>query len=298
MGKVAYFRSVTPNEAIHAVDKLVHWSDWCPFNETTVATAPQVPGVYLFRLPDSHDIVYVGMAGERGGSGIAQGIRGRLRIYSRGRGAVSGFGEAALDHALADPDWIESQLLALRTVGPKRTKVWAQEAIAHLAPEVRWTECTSKADALQVEAQVESLLGPHTLWNRAAQKSRAALMVAAPTPVSPAVAPAPQDSPPTHDLAEHAFSLKGYDIDLNVLYRAMYDHSTVDDNGVRVFDGNAKGTPAVKRLLHELFDVPVTDNIHPVNNAIRSECRDRLHALGWATKGPGRSARYELHRTL
>lgn len=52
-----------------------------------------------------------------------QGLRGRLTVYGRRRGAVSGFGEAALDRALADPDWIAAQLEALRTSGAKRTKV-------------------------------------------------------------------------------------------------------------------------------------------------------------------------------
>jgi hypothetical protein len=54
----------------------------------------------------------------------------------------------------------------------------------------------------------------------------------------------------------------------------------------------------VKRLLHDLFDVQVRDTMHPVNNRIRKEAEIRMAALGWATKDPGRSARYELHRKL
>ena len=49
---------------------------------------------------------------------------------------------------------------------------------------------------------------------------------------------------------------------------------------------------------NELFGVPVRNTIHPVNNAVRSKCRDRLQQLGWATKYPGRSAKYTLHREL
>ena len=77
----------------------------------------------------------------------------------------------------------------------------------------------------------------------------------------------------------------------------MYAHSVVKD-GARAFNGSAKDTPAVKRLLNQLFDVPVRGKMHPINHAIRSECRDRLAALGWATKGGGTSARYALHREL
>lgn len=95
----------------------------------------------------------------------------------------------------------------------------------------------------------------------------------------------------------HVFEQLGYTIDLDQLYRAMYDQSVVE-NGERLFKGNAPDVRAVKRLLHDLFGVPVEDRMHPVNHAIRSECRDRLGALGWATKHPGHSATYTLHREL
>jgi hypothetical protein len=153
-------------EAYEAVEQLSDWSGWISFSEA-VASAPRSPGVYLLRLPETQQVVYVGTAGERTGGGrVGQGLRGRLSIYGRGRGAVSGFGEAALDRALADADWLEQQLSSLRTDGPKRTKVWAQEAIESLAPEVRWTERASKTDALLLERRVEDLLGPHGLWNQ------------------------------------------------------------------------------------------------------------------------------------
>lgn len=253
-------------------------------------------------MPETHEIVYVGMAGERTGSGTPQGLRGRMSIYGRGRGAVSGFGEAALDRALADAGWLESQLASLRTDGPKRAKVWAQEAIQFLAPEVCWTECADKAAALLLEKQVEDLLAIHGLWNRASEKLRAAQEPSSgdetshgeeDAPDHETVLAADDDSPA--DLV--IFTLESHTIDLDVLYREMYGYSVVAD-GERVFNGLARDTPAVKRLLNQLFGVPVTDNIHPANNAIRGECRDRFAALGWATKGPGRSARYVLHRQL
>jgi hypothetical protein len=93
------------------------------------------------------------------------------------------------------------------------------------------------------------------------------------------------------------FAMDGYTIDLDALYRAMHVQSELE-GGIRVFHGNSNEVRAVKQLLHELFDVPVRDTVHPVNNRIRKEAEIRMAALGWATKDPGRSARYELHRKL
>lgn len=96
---------------------------------------------------------------------------------------------------------------------------------------------------------------------------------------------------------EHVFECRGYTIDLVRLYREMNDQSVVED-GERLFQGNAGDVRAVKRLIHDLFEVPVEDKMHPDNHAVRSECRDRLSGLGWATKDAGRSATYTLHREL
>ncbi len=93
------------------------------------------------------------------------------------------------------------------------------------------------------------------------------------------------------------FPMDGYTIDLDELYRAMHAQSVVE-GGIRVFHGNNNDVRAVKRLLHDLFDVPVRETMHPMNNRIRKEAEIRMAALGWATKDPGRSARYELHRRL
>lgn len=84
------------------VDALAEWSLWLPFVEAAAA-APRLPGVYMTK--DSAQVVYVGMAAERRG----QGIRGRLTVYRRGRAAVSGLGEAAMDRALRDPDWLPAK---------------------------------------------------------------------------------------------------------------------------------------------------------------------------------------------
>jgi hypothetical protein len=73
---------------------LAEWSAWLPFEDARRA-APREPGVYLLREPTGQ-IRYAGMAGERAGSGRPQGLYGRLSAYWSGKGAVSGFGEAAL----------------------------------------------------------------------------------------------------------------------------------------------------------------------------------------------------------
>lgn len=152
-------------EAYRDVHELASWSDWAAF-QTALPYAPREPGVYLLREPDTGHIRYVGMAGERAGSGRPQGLYGRLSVYRTGKGAVSGFGEAALDRALADPDWVEQQLLTLRIHGPRRAKEWARDAVARLAPEVSWAVRADASDARYLEGQVELYLRPLGLWNR------------------------------------------------------------------------------------------------------------------------------------
>lgn len=152
-------------DAYRTVTEMADWSPWAPF-ANALAEAPRLPGVYLLRDPRDQVIRYVGMSGERGGSGRPQGLYGRLTVYRTGKGAVSGFGEAALDRALADPDWVASKLNHLRTTGPQRAKEWARDAIGRLAPEVSWATCADGPDARHLEAQVVLLLGPFGLWNR------------------------------------------------------------------------------------------------------------------------------------
>lgn len=152
------------DDAYHSVDRLAAWSNWEPFIDAA-PRAPVTPGVYQMRGRDG-TIVYVGMAGERKG----QGIRGRLSIYRRGKGAVSGFGEAALDRALADATFIEDHLAAVRLGRPARTAQWAKDAISWLDVEVRWAECATRTEALALEHLVVKLLSAHALWNRVAAR--------------------------------------------------------------------------------------------------------------------------------
>lgn len=99
-------------------------------------------------------------------------------------------------------------------------------------------------------------------------------------------------------MTETVFTSHGFTIDLTQLCRAMYDQSVINENGERAFHGNSKNVRSVKRLLNDLFGVPVADKMHPVNHAIRSQARDRLAALRWAQKDDGRSARYVRYRDL
>jgi hypothetical protein len=158
-------RDATLREVYQLVAEAAEWSDWLPF-DTAIGNAPRLPGVYLFRERDTQIIRYAGMAGERAGGGRPQGLFGRLSVYRTGKGAVSGFGEAALDRALADSDWVQEQLDDLRLHGPRRAKLWAADAVGRIAPEVSWASTYERIDAKILEDQVVLLLRPHGLWNR------------------------------------------------------------------------------------------------------------------------------------
>lgn len=136
------------------------WSAWQPL-DTAAAQATQSPGVYAAR--SDGQIVYVGMAGERRG----RGVRGRLQVYARGRGAVSGLGEAALDHALADPAWLAERLTMLLRDGPSRTKDWAVAALHRAELELCWAQAPDAPTARQWEQNALRELEEVALWNRA-----------------------------------------------------------------------------------------------------------------------------------
>ncbi|MBM0274050.1 hypothetical protein [Micromonospora tarensis] len=143
------------------VERLATWSPWLPFADAVVR-APRLPGVYLVRQDADGGLVYVGMAGERNG----RGIRGRLTVYQRGKGAVSGLGEAALDRALADSDFVRRRLDELVSGTAKRATVWAQDAIAWADLHVRWAITEDKFAAAALERAVLDALSTLPLWNR------------------------------------------------------------------------------------------------------------------------------------
>jgi hypothetical protein len=138
------------------------WSEWVPFN-LALQLAPRFPGVYVFRMADEPEAgpVYIGMAGKRKG----KGVRGRLSIYARGRGATSGLGEHAMDRALADPAWLQARLDEALESRPMRATMAARSAIDHARLELRWQTVSTRAEALVLEAQLIAEC-PGRLWNR------------------------------------------------------------------------------------------------------------------------------------
>jgi hypothetical protein len=152
-------------EVCAEVDMLARWTDWVPFFEGA-RSVDRLPGVYSMRSGDR--IIYVGMAGERAGSGKSKpsGLRGRLARYTSGKAATSGFGEAALDRALADVAFVRQQLAALEGGQSQRTTEWAKEAIRWHGVELRWTICPDADTARTLEDQVVKLLRPYGIWNR------------------------------------------------------------------------------------------------------------------------------------
>jgi len=118
---------------LNSVESLAAWSAWVPLVEA-VASAPIEPGVYMAREGAHGPVVYVGMAGERRG----RGVRGRLSVYSRGKAAVSGLGEAAMDRALADPAWLRARLAEAEAGRPERAAAWARLALQRSDLHLRW----------------------------------------------------------------------------------------------------------------------------------------------------------------
>jgi hypothetical protein len=138
----------------------LEWSSWHSLAQAVKFATPS-PGIYAAR--SDAQIVYIGMAGERRGLGV----RGRLQVYGRGRGAVSGLGEAALDRALADPVWLEQRLAMLLTEGPSRSKDWAVAALRRAQLELCWVAAPDGATAREWETQAMQELEDIALWNRA-----------------------------------------------------------------------------------------------------------------------------------
>ncbi|AFR30507.1 hypothetical protein [Arthrobacter sp. Rue61a] len=139
------------------------WSRWMPFDEAA-KEATRSPGVYIAREMVTGQIVYVGRAGERQG----KGVRGRLQVYSSGKGAASGLGEASFDRALADSAWLKAQLVQLEAGTVSRTLEWAKAAIDRACLELCWASTTDGKAAQLLEKKIDAALRQtdHTLWNK------------------------------------------------------------------------------------------------------------------------------------
>ncbi len=142
-----------------AVERLAPWSDLVPLAEAK-QMAPRSPGVYLIYVGDPRSLVYVGMAGPRNGAGL----RGRLRVYTTGKGGISGFGEAALDRAFADPAWVADRQAEAEHGEPRRAKEIAALAVTRLDAEVRWATTSTAEEARALEYEVAGLVNGR--WGR------------------------------------------------------------------------------------------------------------------------------------
>lgn len=152
--------SPTGNHPLIGYESLADWSPWAPFVDAC-RDIPRLPGVYVARVVDG-EIVYIGMAAERSG----HGMRGRLAIYSSGKGATSGLGETALDLALADPAWMRERLLDAERGHPLRAKELAKAALHKANLELRWTTTADGPSASALELEVIQSFAGKPLWNR------------------------------------------------------------------------------------------------------------------------------------
>jgi hypothetical protein len=149
-------------DLIALVDAVADWSAWLPIGQA-VTSATTSPGVYMARTGEAGPLVYVGMAGPRRG----RGVRGRLETYERGKGAVSGLGEACLDRALADSDWVGERLAEVKNGTPLRAKGWARLAVQRADLHLRWAKTVDADAARSLERRILAKLKGASIWNRA-----------------------------------------------------------------------------------------------------------------------------------
>ncbi|MGI5397201.1 hypothetical protein [Streptomyces sp. CA-251251] len=137
---------------------LAAWSEWVPL---VGAEVRWWPGVYLARRGQNGPIVYVGMSGERQG----EGLRGRIRRYTSGKALASGLGEAVLDRALADLDWLRERLAEVESGQPMRATGWGT-ALTCADLYVCWAVTADGETARVLEERVLALESVDR-WNRA-----------------------------------------------------------------------------------------------------------------------------------
>jgi hypothetical protein len=149
-----------------SISHLAPWSPWLPFDEAVMA-APKKPGVYLASLNGA--VVYVGKAGlrDRGGKTTPKGIQGRLARYATGKAIASGLGEAVMDRALADPDWLRARLTEVEAGHPRRAYEWGRAAFQHAGLSICWATTPDAMSAHILERHViAALIVDTALWNR------------------------------------------------------------------------------------------------------------------------------------
>jgi hypothetical protein len=141
-----------------SVGALATWSAWIRF-DLLPAAVPRLPGVYL--AANTTQIVYVGMAGDRRGTGL----RGRMTAYCTGKAAVSGLGRAVLDRALNDEDFVARRLASLVAGQRLDAQGWAALAMQEARLSLCWATTSDRATAVDLEKHVLDALHEQQLWN-------------------------------------------------------------------------------------------------------------------------------------
>ncbi|WP_156077285.1 hypothetical protein [Saccharothrix sp. NRRL B-16314] len=144
-----------------SVVALATWSSWTRF-DLLPAAAPRLPGVYL--VATATELVYVGMAGDRGGAGLS----GRMAAYCTGKAAVSGLGRAVLDRALND---VASSHGSLAVGERLDTQGWAVLAMREAGLWLCWATTADRATAVELEEHVLTAPPEQRLWNPRSSRS-------------------------------------------------------------------------------------------------------------------------------
>lgn len=75
-----------------------------------------------------------------------------MAALDRGKGLVSGLGEAAMDRALADPAWLRDRLGEVETGRPGRAALWGRAALERANLHLRWAVTDNRSAALALES--------------------------------------------------------------------------------------------------------------------------------------------------
>jgi hypothetical protein len=126
------------------------------------------PGVYRVRHRETGHELYVGCTHRRP-------VVERLREYMAGRD-LNGLGEAVLDLALNDADWLQSRLDDVRAGKSARAVHWAQAALQRADVEVSLAFTEPGEDARELESSTIALLPHEHLRNKAVVKELARIL--------------------------------------------------------------------------------------------------------------------------
>jgi hypothetical protein len=152
--------------SVARVDELASWTNWCPLADA-VEDPPNAnkPGVYRVRHRESRNEFYVGCTHRRP-------VVHRLREYMAGRD-LNGLGEAVLDLALNDEEWLQSRLDGVRKHKRMTAVEWAQAALEHADVEVSLSFTDPGEAARELESKTIDALPQEHLRNKVVVKKLA-----------------------------------------------------------------------------------------------------------------------------